>query len=279
MKKISSVLAALLLSSILVSVNGAPASALDSASQPGSLLELASTDLGVEITDEQLADELESDLEYAIEEEIIDETVIDALEGAENQAELESEVGESLSEIGDSQDLAWENESEFYRAAFEAVRAEFQTCRATAGPANICAAGLGFKMQIAIATDSLSEIKAIEDSMVGLDPNSQEYLDLQAAKEQLLAKIDRAQQKLDSLPAKGETGKAKKHLEEISTEADSLSNGHGNSGSKGQGSSNSGSKKGDDSADAGSSSGNGQSGGNGNSGNSGKGNGKGNGKD
>lgn len=183
-----------------------------------SLLQQSTEALGIEISDEELLDELSDGLEYAIEDGSIPEDVTDEIgddidsgtDSEDTDATLEGNIIDQITN--------WEEYAPMYRDGFELVRADFQACRAESGSARTCAQGLGFRIQVAIAEDSMERIQLLVDQLT--DPDIQltdeEQAALQAELEELQAKIDRAKAKLERLDSSDPAvQKAKKDMERI----------------------------------------------------------------
>jgi cell division protein FtsB len=281
MKKLV-VLCTVISSTAFAAFVSSPASAATSEEIAGSLLEQASAALGVDITDPELIEELTEGLEYAIEDGSIPEDITDEIGDSIDAGEDPADIGDELELNIIDQITNWEEYAPVYREAFEQVRIDFQACRASSGSASGCAAGLGFRMQVATANDSLERLRLLEEQLTadGAVLTDEERAALEAEIAELRAKIERAEAKLadmdDSDPAVRE---AKNEMVRIRTSADEVTaqvgvgqsgssdgssgQGNGNAGGNGAGNSNSGGG-----SNAG---GNGGSGNSGNSGNSGSG--------
>ncbi|MFM8858192.1 MAG: hypothetical protein ACKOI2_13540 [Actinomycetota bacterium] len=131
------------------------ASAATSEEIAGNLLEQASAALAVDITDPELIEELTDGLEFAIEDGLIPEDITDEIGDSIDAGEEPADIGEEIELNIIDQITNWEEYAPVYREAFEQVRIDFQACRSSSGSASGCAAGLGFRMQVATANDSL----------------------------------------------------------------------------------------------------------------------------
>lgn len=281
MKTIHSVSFALL-STTLVATSVGSVSAASNSDIAASLLEHTSRALGINLSDQQLIQTLTDDLEYAIEDGAVPSDVVDDIEGSLDSGTDPESVDDSLEENITDDIANWEEVAPLYRQAFDTVRADFQACRASSGSASGCARGLGFKMQIAIATDSLARLQLLEQQLTdsGVVLTDEQRAALEAEKAELLAKIDRAQEKLSALDsADPAVVEAKKAMERIHKSVETIrsevppgssgstpaNNGNGQPGGNG----NSGSSG--NSGGQGNGNGNGHSGGQGNSGQNGNG--------
>lgn len=124
--------------------------------------------LGVEVTDQELLAELESDLSDAIDADLINNDIVNAVDDAVDSgtdASLDDKQDQNESEAVDE----FVAEKTSLQLAFEAIKTEFQNCRELAtGSAKDCALGLGIKFQIAISENMLANIQAKEASLAGL---------------------------------------------------------------------------------------------------------------
>jgi hypothetical protein len=157
--------------------------------------------LNIEVDDADLAESLEADLQYALDEDVIDPDIVDEIADAVDSGEesdLDDLVGDNLIE----QEQSWLEKSPELLNAFELVKFEFHQCRSqSSGGASECAQGLGFRLQVAAVNLSLEGIEERKASLDGLTgPELEEALALIAAEEEELAKkLARAEQKLARL--------------------------------------------------------------------------------
>lgn len=170
------------------------------------IIQEAAAGLGVEISDPALLDSLASDFEYAVEEEILDPDIIDELDQALDEGrdpDLDELVDENLEE----QEESWREKSPELLNAFELVKLEFQQCREqTDGPANLCARGLGFKLQAAatqIALDELDALRLSLDTLTGEEREAAEA-EWEAAELRLTERLARAEAKLARVEGQSE---------------------------------------------------------------------------
>ena len=165
--------------------------------------------LDVETEPSETLDELAEEVAEAIEEGLLDEDVLDAIENGDS---LEDLVDDNLTEA--EEDL--EESAPLWAEAYERIKAEFQACREAAEKASECAKGLGFRLQIAQADALLADIDARIASLDGLTPEEQEaeLARLQALREEMVARLEKAQDKL----ANG-TGKSLEGADSIAREA------------------------------------------------------------
>lgn len=166
-----------------------------------SLLEAAGQVLGVDITDPDLIEELTDGLAFAIEDGSIPQEIVDEIGNA-----IDSDTEpENLEEVLDvniiDQITNWEEYAPEFRENFEEVRTEFQACREASANASECARGIGFKMQVASAEDSMTRIALLQQQLIdGSAELTQEELDAIAAEiAELTAKVERAEAKLAGL--------------------------------------------------------------------------------
>lgn len=165
--------------------------------------------LDVETEPSETLDELAEEVAEAIEEGLLDEDVLDAIENGDS---LEDLVDDNLTEA--EEDL--EESAPLWAEAYERIKAEFQACREAAEKASECAKGLGFRLQIAQADALLADIDARIAALDGLTPEEQEaeLARLQALREEMVARLEKAQDKL----ANG-TGKSLEGADSIAREA------------------------------------------------------------
>ena len=157
--------------------------------------------LDVETEPSETLDELVEEVAEAIEEGLLDEDVLDAVENGDS---LEGLVDDNLAEV--EEDL--EESAPLWAAAYERLKAEFRACREAADNASECAKGLGFRLQIAQADALLSDIDARIAALDGLTPEEQEseLARLQALREEMVARLEKAQDKLVNGPGKSLEG-------------------------------------------------------------------------
>ena len=263
------------------------------------IFDVTSTNLGVEITDPELAESITEDIDFALENEIIDPDLVGVIDETDGTVDDTKDVDGILDDNLGEQDGAWEETADLYRDAFNAVRAQFEACRAEPGPANVCARDLGLRMQVAVATDALARLDALGTDEDGNPLTEEQIAELRA---ELLAKIDRAQARLEARSGtdpeaaaavadiKEKKVKAGLSVEDIAetpnqTEVEDGSqpgkseNANGGSGNSGNGNSgNSGNGNGNGSGNSGNSNGNGNGNGNSGNGKGNSGNGNGNGR-
>ncbi|MEN9793269.1 MAG: hypothetical protein RL330_1347 [Actinomycetota bacterium] len=156
------------------------------------------TFLDVETEPSETLEELAEAVAEAIEDGLIDEDVLEAIGNGEALGELlEGNLTEAEEGLEDSASL--------WAAAYERIKAEFRACREAADNASECATGLGFRLQIAQADALLADIDARIAALSGLTPEEQEaeLARLQALREELVARLEKAQEKLLNGPGKG----------------------------------------------------------------------------
>ena len=162
------------------------------------IIQEAAIRLGVEISDPALLDSLAADLEFALEEEILDPEIVDELDEALDDGR-DPDVDELVDENLEEQEESWREKSPDLLNAFELVKLEFQQCRQqTDGPANLCARGLGFKLQAAatqIALDELDALRLSLDTLTGEEREAAEA-EWEAAELRLTERLARAEAKL-----------------------------------------------------------------------------------
>jgi len=219
------VVSAFVSSTALTALLPSAASAATSEEIAGSLLEQASAALDIDITDPELIEELTDGLEYAIEDGSIPEDITDDIGDSIDAGEEPADIGEELELNIIDQITNWEEYAPVYREAFEQVRVDFQACRGSSGSASGCAAGLGFRMQVATANDSLERLRLLEEQLTadGTVLTDEERAALEAEITELRAKIERAEAKLaamdDTDPA---VRNAKNEMIRIRTSADEV---------------------------------------------------------
>ena len=247
------------------------------------LLQETEQSLEIDIDNAQLLANLQSDLEYALELELLDEDILE-----EANSILDGETEESLDNLLDEnleeQETSWLDLDPALLSAFDLVKYEFHACRAaTTGPANICAQGLGFKLQVASVEISLSEIEAKRLELESLSDEERGLAEAELAKLEieLLSKLARAKAKLErfgSSPEAEELAAAVATVESSeavldpitsSTNGNGNQNGSGNSGNGNSGNSGNNGNSGNGNSENPGNGGNNGNSGNGNSGNSG----------
>lgn len=273
------VLTVFISSTALAAIVSSPASAATNEEIAGSLLEQASAALDVDITDPELIEELTDGLEYAIEDGSIPEDITDEIGDSIDAGEEPADIGDELELNIIDQITNWEEYAPVYREAFEQVRIDFQACRASSGSASGCAAGLGFRMQVATANDSLERLRLLEEQLTadGTVLTDEERAALEAEIAELRAKIERAEAKLATMDdtdpavreAKNEMVRIRTSVDEVTAQVGAGQSGSSN-GSSGQGNGNAGGN-GVGNSNSGGGSNAGGNGGSGNSGNSGSG--------
>lgn len=165
------------------------------------LVEETAEQLGVVVDDPNLSGALAEDLEYAIIEDVIDPVIVDELDesiDAGEDADLDAVIDDNLEE----QDESWRDKAPELLTAFETVKLEFQQCRLqTSGPANECARGLGFRLQVASTQMALDELESLRQSLETLSGAELEEAQalLVEQEEELVRKLQRAEAKLDRL--------------------------------------------------------------------------------
>lgn len=247
------------------------------------LLKATTAALGIEVTDPALAEELVEGLEYALEEGVISEDVSETIEESLDSGSETDGLEEQLDANIIDQIANWEEYAPEYRVAFELVRAEFQACRQSAGSASSCARGIGFNMQVAMANDALTRLQLLEQQLTdsGIILTDEERAVLEAERAELIAKIQRAEEKLARLAgdspvikkAKEDMARIRNEAAKIGIDLDSAVTVPGQSGNAGGSNGNSGGNQGGGNAGGNGNGGGSNSGGNGHSG--GNGNGKG----
>ena len=156
------------------------------------------TFLEVETEPSETLEELAEDVAEAIEDGLIDEEVLEAIGNGETLDELlDGNLTDAEETLEDSAPL--------WAAAYEQIKAEFRACREAADNASDCAKGLGFRLQIAQADALLADIDARIAALSGLTPEEQEaeLARLQALREEMVARLEKAQEKLLNGPGKG----------------------------------------------------------------------------
>lgn len=116
-----------------------------------SLTESTLENLGVENVSPELVEEISNNITDTINNETTDGTTTEIInpeiiETIDNGEVVPPEI---LDENLDEQNKLWDTVKSDWLEAFEAVRADFEECVAAATNASECAAGLGFKLQIA----------------------------------------------------------------------------------------------------------------------------------
>jgi hypothetical protein len=157
--------------------------------------------LGIDITDEDLANSLLGDLEYAIEEGVISPEIVEEIDDAID-GERESDLDDLFDENADKQEESWLERSPELLNAFDLVKYEFHQCRIQSpGRASECARGLGFKLQVASVQLALADVEEQRAALDGLEGvELEEALALIAAQEgELARKLARAEEKLARL--------------------------------------------------------------------------------
>lgn len=150
------------------------------------LLNEALTNSGTTTTDPALLSELEQSLAEAIDAGLVDPEVI-------------ADPGGTLDEQLAEQEQLWDDSSAQWKAAFETIRADFETCRSGGGQSTgACARTLGFRLQIAHAE---AELAAYDSKLaaIALLPESEQAAALAQLEEEqasLQARLDRASAKL-----------------------------------------------------------------------------------
>lgn len=157
--------------------------------------------LDVETEPSETLDELAEEVAEAIEEGLLDEDVLDAIENGDS---LEDLIDDNLADAEET----LEDSAPLWAAAYERIKAEFQACREAADNASECAKGLGFRLQIAQADALLADIDARIAALDGLTPEEQEVelARLQALREEMVARLEKAQDKLVNGPGKSLEG-------------------------------------------------------------------------
>lgn len=170
----------------------------DSAALADVILEKTLTFLGVETDPSEVLDELSDEVADAIDEGIIDDDVLETIDKADD---LDTLLDGNLE---DAEDVL-ESYAPLWRAAYEQIRIEFQACRTSSGKVSDCAKGLGFRFQIAQADALLADVDAQIAALEGLTPEGQEaeLARLQALREEMVSRLERAQDKLENGPGKG----------------------------------------------------------------------------
>lgn len=198
------------------SVTSAQAATTEEVSQ--TIVESSLASLEIEITDETLLAELESDIETALTEEVIDpaivdtaETIIDETAGetvtetpAPTPTDLEELIDENLTEETD----VWEEQAPAWLAAFEQLRAEFEVCRTDGQSTSDCARTFGFQLQLAHAEGKLAEIDAAIANISALPAEEQAaaLAELEAQRSAFQAKLERTAERLAAAVATGNAG-------------------------------------------------------------------------
>lgn len=211
---------AILAGTLLVSgsfISASAGHAADPSQYAGELLESTSKFLKLGISDPALKAQLSEDLQYAIDNKIIDFRISEDF-GAEGTAKVANprNISRDMFVIQRKQADAWAKNSETLKTAFEVVKSEFAACRATPGPANVCAQSLGFKMQLAVANASVSEVEAANARLNAEKLNSNQfqvvYLDRNAA----MSRIYRALEGIKTSNSSDQTLEdAKKTIDEL----------------------------------------------------------------
>ena len=188
----------LMTASLVGMLVGIPAFAVDSVraqTEPADLadvvVEETLTFLDVETEPSEVLDALTEDVAEAIAEGLLDEDVLRAIgDGTSLNDLLDGNLAEAEEILEESAPL--------WAAAYERIKAEFQACREAADNASECAKGLGFRLQIAQADALLADIDAQIAALAGLTPEEQEaeLARLQALREEMVARLEKAQDKL-----------------------------------------------------------------------------------
>lgn len=214
-RKLSLVIASLGATTIALfgSVTAANAEIVDNGAEL--LIESALDANDANITDPALLEELVQEVIAAEELELLDPTIVDE---ANLQAEDPTLSDEPLEELVDDQTDEqlenWQEEAPAIKAAFDAVRADFEQCRAESdGSAATCAKELRFQFQFALAEVKLARIDE-EVAKVAMLPENE-----QAAR---LAALETQRTRVLALLSKAETAAADSGLTLTATETQRL---------------------------------------------------------
>lgn len=196
----------------LVGVTGllivAPSAAFSATEEEVSsaLLETVTETLDISVTDTELLELLAADLEYAITEEVLDADLVASVSDAID-ASLLPDVSEIVEENLGEQQTLWPEESGQLGEALGAVKQEFYQCRAAAeGPANECAQGFGFRIQVALTDSRVERVEQLQAQLGELSGEAlaQAEAELLQAQERLTVRLERLEQKIVRTQSRGE---------------------------------------------------------------------------
>lgn len=186
--------------------------------------------LGTEPLSDELASELVAGVDAATDAGVVDQTIIDVLtdsqaaESAQTDAApsdadgsaLPSDVEQLLDDHLESDQLLWDEISPAWLEAFETIRADFETCRASGSETSVCARTMGFSLQIAHAEAVIAELDAQAANVVNLPEEEQAaaLAEIAAARVEVEAKLLRSQDRLAQVVASGSADPATTHAAE-----------------------------------------------------------------
>lgn len=185
--------------------------------------------LGTEPLSDELASELVAGVDAATDAGVVDQTIIDVLtdsqaaESAQTDATpdadgtaLPDDVEQLLDDHLESDQLLWDEISPAWLEAFETIRADFETCRASGSETSVCARTMGFSLQIAHAEAVIAELDAQAANVVNLPEEEQAaaLAEIAAARAEVEAKLLRSQDRLAQVVASGSADPATAHAAE-----------------------------------------------------------------
>lgn len=182
------------------------------------IVDSALANLEIEVTDPALLGELQEDISTAIEEGTIDPAIVDGAETItdpaatpapeDTAAPTDPALDDLLDENLSDETTTWEEQAPAWLAAFETIRADFETCRTDGQSTSACARTLGFQLQIAHAEAELAVIDEQIAAIANLPEEEQAtaLAELEAQRAELQAHLERASTKLAAAIAAGTPG-------------------------------------------------------------------------
>lgn len=193
-----------------VGLTSSQAATTDKISQ--TIVDSALANLEIEVTDPALLDQLQEDISTAIDEGTIDPGIVDGAETISDATETPAPTDPALDDLLDEnltdETASWEEQAPAWLAAFETIRADFETCRTDGQSTSACARTLGFQLQVAHAEAQLTALDEQIAAVANLPEEEQAaaLAELEALRSDVQARLERASTKLAAAVAAGTPG-------------------------------------------------------------------------